>query len=297
MFSTTNSERRLDSSKKYLFLLPAFLIYFSIVIYPVFYSLFLSFFEWNGIASKKKVFQGFSNYLALGNDRVFLTALKNNTLWILMTLCFVVLIALLFALLLNERFKLNTTLRGILYFPYVMSGVMVATTWNWIYHPQLGLLNSFLKLIGFSQYQVSVLANDNTALIGVFVAGAWHFVGQPMVLFLSGLQTIPNELLESSKIDGSNSFQSFFYIRLPLLKETIFVVFATQIISCMKIYDIVYCMTGGGPAESTQTLATWMVTNTFRYSKVGYGMAISWVMVFIMMFIIIPYIRYQAKDR
>lgn len=290
-------ERRFKSAEKYLFLFPAFLIYISVVIYPVFYSLFLSFFEWNGVASKKKVFRGLDNYFALADDRVFVTALKNNALWILMTLCFVVVIALLFALLLNNRFRFNTTLRGILYFPYVMSGVMVATTWNWIYHPQLGLINSLLKMIGLGQYQVTILANSDTALIGVFVAGAWHFIGQPMVLFLSGLQTIPSELIESSKIDGSNSLQSFMYIKLPLLKETIFVVFATQIISCMKIYDIVYCMTGGGPAESTQTLATWMVINTFNYSKVGYGMAISWVMVFIMMFIIIPYIRYQAKDR
>lgn len=286
-----------EGGGKWIFVLPALIVYVSVVMYPAFYSLFLSFFEWNGVPSNEKVFVGLDNYRQLfTGDWVFLVALKNNVLWIAMTLCITVVLALMFALLLNMNFRGCTLLRGVLYFPYVMSGVMVATTWSWIYHPQLGLLNNFMKLIGLGKYQLSVLARTDSALIGCFIAGCWHFVGQPMVLFLAGMQTMPQEVIEAAHVDGANALQSFFRIKLPLLKETILVVFATQIINCMKVYDIVYCMTGGGPSESTQTLATWMVINTFNYSKVGYGMAISWMMLLLMLVVIIPYIAYQAKE-
>lgn len=282
---------------KWIFVLPAFVIYVSVVMYPAFYSLYLSFFDWNGIPSKEKIFVGLANYRQLfTGDWVFLVALKNNVLWIVLTLCITVVLALMFAMMLNMKFRGRTFLRGVLYFPYVMSGVMVATTWSWIYHPQLGLLNNFIKLIGLGKYQLSVLARTDSALIGCFIAGCWHFVGQPMVLFLAGMQTMPQEVIEAAHVDGANAVQSFFRIKLPLLKETILVVFATQIINCMKVYDIVYCMTGGGPSESTQTLATWMIINTFNYSKVGYGMAIAWIMLLLMLVIIIPYIAYQAKE-
>ena len=286
-----------QGGNKWIFLLPAFVIYVSVVMYPAFYSLYLSFFDWNGVPTAERVFVGLDNYVRLfTGDWVFLVALKNNVLWIVMTLCITVVLALLFAMLLNMRFRGRTVLRGVLYFPCVMSGVMVATTWSWIYHPQLGLLNSFLKAVGLGNYQMSVLAHTGSALIGCFIAGSWHFVGQPMVLFLAGMQTMPQEIIEAAYVDGANALQSFFRIKLPLLKETILIVFATQIISCMKVYDIVYCMTGGGPSESTQTLATWMILNTFSYSKVGYGMAISWIMLLLMLVIIVPYIAYQAKE-
>lgn len=296
MTMVKRKEREMDRSN-WLFVLPALVIYVSVVMYPAFYSLFLSFFDWNGVPSSEKVFVGLSNYRQLfTGDWVFWVALKNNVLWIVLTLCVTVVLALLFAMMLNMRFRGRTVLRGVLYFPYVMSGVMVATTWSWIYHPQLGLLNNFMKLIGLGQYQMSMLAHTETALLGCFIAGCWHFVGQPMVLFLSGMQTMPQEVIEAARVDGANALQSFFRIKLPLLKETILVVFATQIIDCMKVYDIVYCMTGGGPSESTQTLATWMVINTFNYSKVGYGMAISWIMLLVMLIVIVPYIAYQAKE-
>ena len=282
---------------KWVFLAPALIVYLSVVIYPTFYSLYLSFFDWNGLATTEKSYVGFQNYIQLfQNDWVFLTTLKNNVFWIVMTLCVTVVLALLLAMLINLNFRGRTLLRGVLYFPYVMSGVMVATTWVWVYHPQLGLLNNLLKEIGLGQYQLSVLSKSSTALMGCFVAGCWHFLGSPMVLFLSGLQTMPRDVLEAAYVDGANVLQCFFRVKLPLLRETLLVVFATQIISCMKVYDIVYCMTGGGPSESTQTLATWMVINTFTYSKVGYGMAISWVMLALMLIVIIPYIAYQAKD-
>ncbi len=280
---------------RYLYLLPALVIYCSVVVYPVLYSLYLSFFKWNGIAPVKK-FVGLKNYIDLfTKDSVFMTALRNNVLWIVLTMVFTVSLALLFAVILNMKFRGRTVVRGILYFPYTLSGVIVAVTWQWIYHPQLGLLNNFLEAIGKSEWMFPVLAETKTAFVAVFIAGLWHYIGQPMILFLAGLATIPRELVEAAHIDGANNVQSFFHITLPLLKETTLIVFATQIISSMKVYDIVYAMTGGGPAQSTQTLATWMVTQTFTFTKLGTGTAIAWIMVLISSVIVVPYVIYQAR--
>ena len=281
---------------RYLFLLPAVVIYCSVVVYPTFYSLFLSFFKWNGIAPVKE-FVGLNNYINLfTTDSVFKMALRNNFLWMCMTILFTVTLALCFALLLNMKFRGRTVARGILYFPYILSGVIVAVTWQWIYHPQLGLLNNFLSAIGKPEWMYPVLSETNTAFPAVFIAGLWQYVGQPMILFLAGLSTIPTDLTEAAHIDGANKIQCFFRITLPMLKETTMIVLATQIINSMKVYDIVYAMTGGGPAQSTQTLATWMVTQTFTFAKLGTGAAISWIMVLLSAVIVVPYVIYQSKN-
>lgn len=281
---------------RYLFLLPAIIIYCSIIVYPTIYSLYLSFFKWNGIAPVK-TFVGFDNYISLfTSDPVFLTALKNNLLWMLLTITITVSLALLFALLINMRFRGRTVVRGVLYFPYILSGVMVALTWQWFYHPQLGLLNNFLIAIGHPEWCGAVLSDTHTAFIAVFIGGCWYYVGAPMILFLAGLQTVPKDLTEAAFIDGANRVQAFFHVILPCLKETFLIVLATQIINSMKVYDIVYAMTGGGPAQSTQTLATWMVTQTFTFANLGTGTAIAWIMVLIMIVIIVPYTIYQAKN-
>jgi raffinose/stachyose/melibiose transport system permease protein len=199
------------------------------------------------------------------------------------------------ALLLNKNIKGRIAFRGIFYFPYVLSGVIVATIWTWMYNPTQGFFNSILTSLGLESWSHAWLAEPQLALGAVFIAAIWHGVGQPLVLFLAGLQTIPNDPYEAAIIDGAKPYQSFWYITLPLLRETFVIVFAITMVSSMKVYDIIYAMTGGGPAESTHVLASYMYFQTFKYANIGIGSAISMYLVIISMLVIIPYVFYTTK--
>jgi raffinose/stachyose/melibiose transport system permease protein len=280
----------------YMFLLPAALIYLSVIVVPAIYSFYLSFFKWNGVSPTKK-FVGIKNYVnEILNDRTFAIAVKNNIVWVLLTMIFMVGIALLLALLINREFKGRVVFRGIFYFPYVLSGVIVGIIWSWIYHPQLGLITNIMNLLHLGEYSKAFLADTKTAFYAVFLAALWQGVGAPMILFLAGLQTIPKDLFEAANLDGANKFQTFISITIPMLRETFVIVFALQVISSVKVYDIVYAMTGGGPAQSTQVMATWMVTQSFRFSNVGVGTAIACIMVLVLMVVIIPFVLFMAKE-
>ena len=281
---------------RYLFLLPGLLIYICIIVAPAFYSLFLSLFSWNGV-SPVKTFVGVKNYIDIvTKDPVFWVALKNNLIWIVLTFVFTIPTALLFAVTINRKFIGRTFVRGIFYFPYILSGITVAIIWSWVYHPQLGMYVNVMQKMNLPQFAKAWLADPKVAFYAIYVAGFWHVVGQPMILFLSGLQTIPVEMTEAASIDGANKWQNFVHITLPMLKETTFIVIATQIIQSLKVYDIIQGMTGGGPAQKTHTLATWMVTQTFTFNNIGTGTAMAWILVFVCMIVVIPYVAATAKD-
>lgn len=278
-----------------MFLVPAFVIYTSIVMIPTFYSLYVSLFKWNGIAPK--VFVGLKNYTDLFfSDKIFLIALKNNLIWIALTLVFTMAIAMGLALLFNKEFRGRSFFRSYFYFPYTLSIILVAIVWRRMYDPSFGFINEFLRLINLEELTNTWTANPKIALFCIFAAALWQSVGQPMILFLAGLQTLPKEVLEAAKVDGASNFRTFFSVTVPLMKETFVIVIATQIISSMKVYDIIKGMTGGGPANSTQTLATYMHAQAFLYDHLGKGTAIAVVMLLMMIAIVIPYVIYTAKS-
>ncbi len=284
-----------EKFKTGLFLFPALFIYIIVVVFPTVYSLFLSFCDWNGLGAKK--FVGLKNYIQLfTSDSVFYTALRNNIIWIILTICLTVLLALLLALVLNRSFRGRIVYRAIFYFPYMLSWIIVGIIWKWMYNPNFGLINQVLGMVGLDSLKGAYLSNTKMALYCVFIAALWQGLGQPMLYFLAGLQTLPNDILEAAKIDGAGKFNLFFRVIVPMLKETFVIVLATQIIASMKVYDIVYVMTDGGPANSTQTLATYMYNQTFTYSNLGVGSAIATVMVLIMMVVIVPYVAFSTKD-
>jgi raffinose/stachyose/melibiose transport system permease protein len=284
------------SISDYLYLVPAFLIYTSILIIPALWSIFISFHKWNGIRPME--FVGIKNFIHLfTSDRIFLISLKNNFLWIVLTLSITIVIAMGLALTFNRNFVGRAFFRSYFYFPYTLSIILIAVVWRRMYDPTTGLLNELLRLINLDGLTSQWTANPKISLLCVFIASAWQSVGQPMILFLAGLQTVDPELLEAAEIDGASGIKRFFSITLPLMKETFVIVIATQIITSMKVFDIVMGMTAGGPANSTQTLATYMHSQAFLWDHWGRATAISVVMLIIMMFIIIPYIVFTVKRR
>ncbi len=277
------------------FLLPALIIYLSVIIAPLFYSFYISLFKWNGIG--KMTFVGLGNFQKLfSSDPVFHTAIKNNMIWIVLSTVLTMLVGLGLALLLNKHFKGRTVFRGIFYYPCILSAIAASLTWRWIYDANIGFINEVIRALGgsYSQHWVS---NPSTALYATFVASLWNVVGKTMILFLAGLQTVPQDSLEAATIDGANSFQKFLAITIPSLRETFIIVFSTLIIDSMKVYDVIKGLTDGGPNHATEMLATYMYSQSFRYNNVGLGTAVACVMVLIMMIVIIPYISFTARER
>jgi len=243
-------------------------------------------------------FIGLGNYIHLfTEDLVFWTAMRNNLVWMGLTLIFMISIPLCLAMLLNAKFRGRTFFRGLYYFPFVLSGILVGITWRWMYNVNFGFFNEFLSLIGLDNLRHTWLGDPDGALFYVFIASLWRGVGAPMILFLAGLQTIPNDVLESSQIDGANRFRQFISIKLPLLKETFVIVLATQIIGSMGVFDIIVSTTGGGPGNSTQVLASYMVQQTFSFANMGMGATISSVMIIVMMIAVLPYVLFTTRER
>lgn len=278
----------------YLFLLPAMLIYCSVIVIPVFYTLYISTHKWNGIGEMESV--GLNNYVNLfTNDPIFQKALVNNLIWIVLTIAVTMTVALAFAVMLNKSFRGRTFFRGFFYFPCVIAPIAVSIIWRWIYNPSVGFVNQFFGLLGVA-YRQSWISSPQYSLYAVFAAALWQAIGQPMILFLAGLQTVPEDVLEAATIDGASNRRKFFTITCPLMKETFVIVVANLITAALKVFDVVQGLTGGGPNNATQMLPTYMYSQTFQYSNVGTGTAIASVMVLMMMVVIIPYVLFTARE-
>ena len=295
---TSKPAKARDDSLRFLpwlFLAPALLIYSVVVVYPMIYSSWLSLFRWDGVAPTK-VFVGFDNYVTLltQND-VFWIALRNNAVWLVAALLLPTSIGLGLAILLNSKFRGSHIFRSIFYFPAVLSLAVVGLIWTWIYHPDLGLLNQALIAGGLKSFTRNWLSDPNIALYPVIIAATWNAVGLPMLLFLAGLQTIPEELHEAAKVEGAGPIQRFLYVTFPLLRETTLVVLAITAINALKAYDIIYAMTNGGPANRTQLLSTWMYFLTYNYNQVGLGTAIAVILFSLTLIFAIPYIRFMTR--
>ncbi|NLD01740.1 MAG: sugar ABC transporter permease [Clostridiales bacterium] len=286
-------KRKCTEPAAILFMLPAGLIYVSVVVFPAFYSLYLSFFTGSGINSW--TYCGMQNYVNMFHDSIFRTSLINSVLWLFLSLVVTTAISLMLAVILNKRFAGRTFFRGLFYMPSVIALIAVAIIWRWIYHPTFGFINEMLKQLGAKSGQ-AWLSNPKAALFACFSASQWQAIGQPMILFLAGLQNVPEDVLEAARIDGAGNVRRFFSITLPLLRDTLVVVISTLMIGSLKVFDIIVGLTNGGPNNSSQVLASYMYSQTFAYNHWGYGSAIACFMVAIMLLITIPYIRFSSKN-
>ena len=289
------SARTSTGVTSYLFLLPALSVYLVFLVYPIFNSLWVSLHEWDGL-SPTWTFVGLANYRRLFlEDSVAWQALRNNVIWVAFKLLVPTVLGLLLAVALNRAVPGRSILRAIFYAPGVLPLVAVGIIWAWIYNPNFGFLNEILKVVGLGWLARGWLSDYGTAFPAVMITSVWYGTGFPMVLYLAGLQGIPDEQYEAAKIDGANPLQSFRYITLPGLRETHVVVVTLAVINSFRTFDIVYTMTNGGPGRETQVLALWMYQNTFQYSHAGYGSALAWAIALISLVVTIPYVRRMSR--
>ncbi|MFH8251946.1 carbohydrate ABC transporter permease [Microbacterium sp. B2969] len=278
------------------YLIPALVLYGWFLVYPMVDAVRLSFFQWSGFRTQEPVWVGLQNYVRLfTQDAVFWTAFRNSIVWVILSLLLPTVIALLLALGLNRKMVGRNLMRAVFYIPAVFASITVAAMWRWIYNPTLGAVNQFLKAIGLGDWAQSWLGDPQFAFGSIFVASIWQAVGFSMVLFLAGLQTVPGELIEASKLDGANAWQRFRAVTIPALRPTTIVVVSLTIINSLKVFDLVVGMTGGGPAQSTQVLALWSYTQSFTNHQFGMGGAVATVLLILTLALVVPYMAWSMK--
>jgi ABC-type sugar transport system permease subunit len=274
--------RRRDTTTFLLFVAPNFILLGVFVFWPIFYSLYLSFFKWNMI-SPKKTYLGFENYQALLQDPVFWMVARNTFVLAAATVIIKLAIALGLALSLNTRVKGQAFYRALIFSPTFTTSVAVAMVWSWIFHPTFGLMRVFIRPLGL---RAPDWINDvNFSLPAVIIVLIWSGIGYDMVLFLAGLKNIPKDLYDAALVDGASSFQQFRYVTFPMLSPTTFFLTVTSIIGALKAFDIIAVMTDGGPLNSSNVFVLYLYQNAFQWFKTGYASALALILFILIMVI------------
>jgi raffinose/stachyose/melibiose transport system permease protein len=265
---------RLDNLSAYFYILPALIIYAVFFLWPAFRLVLLSLQKWDGL--REPEFIGLGNYETLLRDPVFWDAFLNNFVWMLAAVIVPVFFGLLVAILLARSSLHGRTLFRTIYFlPQVISSVVVAIIWNWIYNPSYGALNEVLGFIGLESLQRGWLGDSALALPAVFIAWSWVHYGFTMVIFIAALQSIDEVYFDAAKVDGANGWQQFRHVLLPVIGGPLSTVVLVTAISSFQVFDMVFIMTSGGPANATMVLPVFMLDNAFKFNKVGYGASIA----------------------
>lgn len=278
-------------------LAPALAVYLLFAVYPMVDVTMMSFSSWNGLTAEAP-FVGFDNYQhVLTRDPVFWGAFANTIWWTLLALIIPNIVSFGLALALNQALPGRASLRVVFYLPVIIASIAVATIWKWMYDPFFGLFNSLLAGWGMQGWILDWLGDKRVALWSVFAAHVWQSVGFAMVLFLAGLQSVSQTLIEAARIDGAGRVAVFRHVTLPALRPTIAVVLVLSLINSLKAFDIVYGMTGGGPAQSTQMLAMWGYAQAMQLGDFGKGAAISVILLMMTLAIVIPYLRWMMHNQ
>ncbi|ABR30555.1 carbohydrate ABC transporter permease [Thermosipho melanesiensis] len=264
-------------------LLSPFLILFAVFgIFPIVYSFFMSFTDYSALSPEFN-FVGLKNYIKAFQDEVFLVALKNTVIFVVGTIPFTTVFSLLLAVLINSKFlPLKDLFKAGFFLPSVISMVVISTTWMYLYSAD-GFFNKMLEFFGQNPIPTSWLANTKTALLSIMIMDIWAAIGYYTILFLAGLQSIPQQLYEAAAIDGANKTKMFFKITLPLLKPTMYFVIALNTIRSFQIFSEIFTMTGGGPMNATQTIVHYLYIVGFRNFEMGYASAIAYILVLIIL--------------
>ncbi|UNK18872.1 sugar ABC transporter permease [Paenibacillus sp. N3/727] len=256
-----------------LALLPALLLFLLFVIVPVFWSAYYGFFNWKGLGEAK--FIGFGNYNEILHDPIFWRALRNNLIIVVSSIIGQIPIALILALLLLKNTFFSRIIRSAVFMPMVLSTVVVGLIWGYIYNPQFGLANKLLEIIGLESWTRAWLSDPKVNMFAISIPINWSNIGPYMVIFIAALQNISPEINDAAKIDGATGWKKLIQVTLPMIWGTVVVTLVLCISGSLKAFDHVIVMTGGGPAQSTELLATYMYNNTFDVYRYGYGSAVS----------------------
>lgn len=254
----------------WVFIAPALAGTFIFIIIPVICSFGLSFTKWDLLNPIE--FVGLDNYIGIFTEPLFYKILINTIVFAVSTSVFGVIIPLVLAAILNGKIRGSEFYKTAYFLPFITPMIVIGVIWEWIFDPNIGLLNKFLHL------HINWLYDPHFAMPALILVSVWKLIGYNMVIFLSALSGISQSMFEAAKIDGADSFQTFKNVTIPLLSPTIFFVVIITAISSFQIFDLIYLMTQGGPLDSTNVLVYAIYKNAFEYFNIGKASAIAYVL-------------------
>ena len=267
-----------DGLTALIFILPAVLGTLIFIVIPVFFSFSLSFVDWDLLSPMK--FVGLSNFKDVLTDSMFVQVLINTFVFAIASSVFAVIIPLVLACILNTKIRGSNFYKTAYFLPFITPMIVIAIVWQWVFDPNIGLLNQILHT------HIKWLYDVRFAMPALITVSVWKLIGYNMIIFLSGLSTINQEVLEAAKIDGANSWQVFKNVTVPLLSPTIFFVIVITSISSFQVFDLIYVMTQGGPDNSTMVLGYSIYKYAFEYFDVGKASAIAYIL-FAIIFVLV----------
>ena len=272
-----------------LFLSPTLIVQSVFIFFPIVFSFYLSFHEWN-MFSTTRDFVGVKNYLALIQSTDFWKVFGTTAVYTFVTVPLNMVVALGAAIFLEKKLAGKKLLRAAFFTPVVISWVAAAVIWRWVFHPNFGLLNHLVAGIGFSPIN---WVNDPTpALASIIIVGVWKTFGINMVLFSAGLAGIPEHYYEAAKIDGAGPWSQFWRITLPLLSPTTLFILVLSMIGSFQVFDLVYVLTHGGPLDTTKVLVFYLYEQAFQFFNMGYASAVAYVLFAVLFILTLLQFRY-----
>jgi len=278
----------------YVLIMPALFVICAVVFFPVLNAIAMSFQSYDLRRPSQIRFVGFANYIAVLRDGLFWQALLKTVIWVVAGVGFQFIFGFILALLLNRKFWGRGFFRSISLIPWVTPGVLIGLMWRWIYDGNYGVLNDLLMKLGLIDNYIPFLAQQSTAFPAVILTIIWQGIPFFALMLLAGLQGIPDELYDAADVDGANRIQRFFWIIVPSLKNTIFVTTLLRIIWVANSVDVIFNLTEGGPAYSTQTLSVY-VFNKGNTLNLGYASTLAIFLTIGLSVVSIPYLKNLFK--
>ena len=317
--TNTNRDSWLTRNKlsvaPWFFLAPALVFFAIYVVIPIFESIALSFYEWNGLyapdGSSTAVWVGFQNYVKLWDDPNFWTSLRNNVAWLILYMLAVP-VGLFIALFLNQTVTGMRFYKSMFFFPFVISQVVVGLIFGWFYNPDFGVVGSVWQaifceettnILGNTTFKCSrpapdILSSPDYATYGIIFAGLWPQIAYCMILYLTGLNNVAADQIEAARLDGAKGWKMLWYVVLPQLRPATFIAVVVTVIGALRSFDMIAIMTQGGPFGSTNVLAYYMyeVAISEYGERYGYGSAVATVLFFIMLIYISYFLWRMYQD-
>ncbi|HOP55915.1 MAG TPA: sugar ABC transporter permease [bacterium] len=282
----------------YLLILPSAVIIIVVLVYPILYSGYLSFFEtFVGPGTLVLTPVGLKNYIETIKNPQWWWAFGRTAYFVLYDILVGMSLGLGIALLLNKEFRLRGIARALVLFPYVLPSIVKALMWKWIYNSDYGFLNGLLFQLGLIKDYIPWLSSPTLAIHMVILANIWEGTPFAIIMYLAALQTIPKELYEASEVDGATPWQMFTKITFPLIKPITFILIVIKTVATFKIFDLVYALTAGGPGGSTQVVGYLMYSTVFDSLQFGKGAAMSYILLAIILVLVFIYSRlFQMEE-
>lgn len=259
----------------FLLLAPALLLFTTFVVAPVFQAAVFSLYKWNGLGPLSD-FRGVDNFVLLAKNAVFIKAISHNMQIIVISLLIELPLALVVALVIGRsEFRLAILFRTFFFLPYVLSEIITGVLWQFIYHPQYGLIRSFFAFFLPGIAAPTLLGNPSTVLGAIMVVIIWKYFGFHMSILIAGLQDIPKDIREAALIDGASELQTIGYVVLPLLRPTIVVSAYFSIIGSLQVFDVIWAMGKGDPVNAAESMVTYLYKFGMQRLNIGFGSAVA----------------------